>query len=253
MNKVNIVIPMIFGMVVGRGVCGVVCGVVWCGVVWCGAWCGVVWCGVVWCGVAWRGVAWRGVAWRGVAWHGVAWRGVAWRGVACGVWCGVVWCGVVWCGVVWCGVVWCGVVCGDLAALTLAGAISTESHKKQLACACVECVYVRGVRVCLCLCECMCAYMCYNFLSCFSFLVSDLDPPTIAQYFSRDNESELMINCSSNGNPPPSYKWLHDGSVISEKSHLKLVDIKDAASYLCSANNIVGQLSASTVTNEQCT
>lgn len=70
--------------------------------------------------------------------------------------------------------------------------------------------------------------------------------------FTGHNASDLLLNCSSEGNPPPRYRWIHEGEIISEKSNVKIHNVLDAALYICTADNIVGQLSSSTVTNEQC-
>lgn len=87
-------------------------------------------------------------------------------------------------------------------------------------------------------------------LSPFSFIL-DLNIPYITK---RNTTSSLELNCSSDGNPQPSYQWTHFGEVVGNNSLLMLNDINETyiATYICHVKNVVGEYSAKINANEQC-
>ena len=81
--------------------------------------------------------------------------------------------------------------------------------------------------------------------------ILDLDSPTIDK---QNNTVNLTLTCLSEGNPKPTFQWIHLNKVLTNNSVLKLKNMNDTyiSSYICVVKNEVAELSTSLITNSQC-
>ena len=64
----------------------------------------------------------------------------------------------------------------------------------------------------------------------------------------------MVLNCSTDGFPEPSYEWTHFGQWMNSSSSLVIDSINDTyiGTYVCKVSNVVGELIARTTTNDHC-
>ena len=92
----------------------------------------------------------------------------------------------------------------------------------------------------------------------YSLLVTGVPPVVTSTWSSHldvSHNERILLNCSANGVPPPSYWWKKDGEILHEATGaeyvIPAVHLANGGEYVCLAQNRFGNTTVKTVVRGQ--